>query len=317
MASMLYSHGHIDEIVDLSRDKLVKVCGSLTRNRVDRGTRVIAPRTLRRKKMSSELPPPAAIEPWLAEDSRWAGCKFDDLDAAWIYEYEGFAIVSNSNLLRLTRDRTVHEVMRDRWYYIPCVQTGPATDKITRKKLFDRVKEGKFIGYKYVATNFMGNPLVYYGFVPSSKCTDLDYFARECHKTPVIALKPVYPRIIYAKIVRCDECLDCPPESGCSLVSYADARSNIHIRSCLKRLDWTRLRFELGKLEETQCNERALSEQRCCKVCASCLDCESLPTFCSKHRVCRHASGRTVAGAKDPLVATLRQGKLIRNKLAI
>lgn len=302
----LLRDGHISKIMDLNKKQIINVCGSLTANRV-RNANIVSKPPSKRKTMSEKV----VVDPIIPypADTVWKGCQFPV--PIWVYEFEGFSIVSNSQKLTLLKDRTVHDIFRNDWYYTPYVQTGPKCE-ITRKVLFDRVKDGKFFGYRYVTLNFKGNPLVYYGFLPTDKIIKhVEKCKESYHKRPLVATKPIFPRVIYARIDYEDECIYCPP--GCLLVKYTDRESGTVKICCLKKLNLTQVKIEMGQLDSTQCDEKFIQDKRQCIVCASCKECEKLPTFCQTHKVCNHVR-RVISSDQDPITQALNRSALVRNQ---
>lgn len=200
---------------------------------------------------------------------------------------------------------------RNNWHYVLHVSHGMRLS-VTRDALRYRVEGGQIIAYQYSECSIEGNECVYYGMLPT-----LDSWHRSLeqlrnnlngdkaeedaseeaaaitnntgtHRRCIVASSQIWPRHLFVYMKRMCAC-DCSP--GCSRWSVRLRDSTTDERVCVKNIPWGRLYIMMGDIEDARdggMSRRLIKETRACPVCAQCYKCSNMPTYCRKHRVCKH-----------------------------
>lgn len=173
------------------------------------------------------------------------------------------------------------KTLQKHWHYGVHVSYGMAP-LITRETLNMRVNGGKLLAYKYIECSIEGNECSYYGFVLSRKTDDI-MSRLVTHRDCRIAATAIWPRKLYIYLRYLGPCI-C--SSNCTIWSICMKDGETYRSFCIKKIPWSDCYVMMGEQNTDYIDE--LREPRSCSVCAQCYDCSRKPTYCRKHRVCKH-----------------------------
>lgn len=201
----------------------------------------------------------------------------------FVTRMKDFTIISNFNLNAYTSyiEKKIKPQMKDRW--IHSFHVGPTTQElITRKMLQAREDDGQIVAYHYKEFSMEGNECVYFGYIPSTNIT----FSSGSHVRSVITVNQVWPRQLFVRLVKTTAC-ECSAQ--CIRVSVelfsqsTDTRpSALKTVFCVKRIPWKDIYLMMGDTIED--SGELYKKNRVCNVCAQCIKCSLMSTFCNAHR---------------------------------
>lgn len=196
-----------------------------------------------------------------------------------------YVIISNFNLNRhlATIPKKIKSQMVSRW--IHSLHVRPSTqDLITRKMLQARSDGGQIVAYHYKEFSIEGNECVYFGFLPSTGITP----SSGAHLRPVITTTQIWPRQLFVKLIKITAC-EC--STNCVRVAIELFSTSLNLKMtqtifCIKQVPWADIYLVMGDAN-TDSGE-LYKKNRICSVCAQCIKCSTMTTFCNAHRECKH-----------------------------
>lgn len=215
--------------------------------------------------------------------------KDSESSGLWSTKMKDYTIITNadfSDYIHLA-PTSLREIVQENWQYVLHVANN-VSPSVTRSTLQSRVLGGQILAYSYTPCSIEGNQCVYYGML-TTKEEDLEY----SHKICRISSTQVWPRKLYVYLRKGAFC-NC--STGCfawgSLRRTArEYNSGVYRYACLKRCGdafWRNIYVMMGEGDE--CSYDAIKEggARTCEVCTQCFECSQRPTYCRKHKTCKH-----------------------------
>jgi len=204
-------------------------------------------------------------------------------------ELDDYTIISDYSLndkMIQCIPKALKPLLSDSWLYCLHVSHG-MRPSVNRKLLQSRVTGGQILAYKYTECSIEGNDCVYYGFVPTTlnekQRNDL---LSSTHKKCRLSMLDVWPRKLYVYLSKVSKC-DCTNDiDECSRFQIRVRNQQKTMVCCLKRIPWSQLYIMMGDLNENIIETFKVPRQ--CSVCAQCYECSQQPTYCRKHRICKH-----------------------------
>lgn len=158
------------------------------------------------------------------------------------------------------------------------MQVSPVV--MNEARLARKNREGEILAYQFTNDiSVFGNESVYYGYI-TTVATEIG----GTHSKPKIVMQHVWPRKLYVYLKFYNACY-CGDES-CAQIIYKDRCQNEQI-SCLKSVPWNRIYIIMGDLIARDLSHYQ-KEPRLCSVCAQCVKCSNMITYCRSHRTCKH-----------------------------
>lgn len=212
---------------------------------------------------------------------------------AYKHEMPDFTLITNFESKEfLPEVPKLEKFIEHRWIHgiAPApIGSGSPIRRGDLKKLND---QGKIFAFKFFVTTLAGEPVVYFGAVPTVKM-DIEF-------TPGILTAEVYvPRkaIIEYLIVGLCGCSD-----GCRKIKVRLFDKSIKI-CCSKRVPWRDVMIICGDYIEDEDLYLENMDVRDCKVCAACGRCGIKNRFCTLHVKCRHRHKSVPQESIDKLLA--------------
>lgn len=215
---------------------------------------------------------------------------------------EDYTIITNADFSEYVHlaPTSLREALLENWQYVLHVANN-VSPSVTRSTLHSRVLGGQLLAYSYTACSIEGNQCVYYGMLTTKEET-LD----SSHKTCRISSTKVWPRKLYVYLRKGAFC-NC--SNGC--FAWGSLRRTVkeyntgtYRYACLKRCGddfWRNTYVMMGEEDEFSYDAIKEGGARACVVCAQCYECSQRPTYCRKHKTCKHVP-RVLFGGNSAIV---------------
>lgn len=265
-------------------DNAIKCVSLMKPINIERLTKKMGTNNRKRRKTDAELDEEAPIESKLrGKQFTISTTTFYDVENLFTTDFKNYTLITTRDFTPYVKyaPTDLMKELEETWHYGVHVSYG-MQPMITRKMLKMRVIGGQILAYKYTECSIEGNECVYYGFIPTQK-NNQTLRRLATHTKCRISAIAIWPRklYIYARYLR-----PCPCSENCGywIVTLQDGK--MQRAFCVKKIPWSECYIMMGEPSD-DCSDK-LRPPRICAVCAQCYDCSRKPTYCRKHRVCKH-----------------------------